>query len=360
MHCTFWLCFYILLVTQATNINTDYPSTTPIRIASSLHFSFPTFSTIHFESGIHPCLNRVNYAFLAIQGHLCRVTHSYKHVSPWVSLLLILSGDVSINPGPNTSLTGSLINIRSIRNKSVALADFINSHKSDIIAVTETWLQPDDTDSFKASVTPPGYKCTHVSRPEGRGGGQDIVFHTVYRPPNVSKAYFIEDFSCFVEGAALSCCENIILGDLNLNPDKQDVWSQKFNDSLCQYNFTQIIDSPMHVHGHILDVVCVRDTFSKAVCATVTAGLSDHLAITLSVNLPIKAPCKFRQVNTRKIHKINITDFIEDILNTDLIKHPHTTASLLSHQYFNTLCNFLDKQALIKRKMAPLHLTKAL
>ena len=154
-----------------------------------------------------------------------------------MSILWVLSGDVSINPGPNTSLlTGSLINIRSIRNKSVALADFINSNKSDIIAVTETWLQPDDTDSFIASVTPPGYKCTHFPHPEGRGGGvrfficddidfkvrpqpcfntfdsisvhlsmgnaQDIVFHTVYSPPNVSKANFIEDFSSFIKGAA--------------------------------------------------------------------------------------------------------------------------------------------------------------
>ena len=257
MHRTFWLCLCFLLVAQATNTTTDNPSTTPIPVASSLHFSFPAFSTIHFESGIHPCLNRVNYTFLAIQGHIHRVTHSYKHVSPWVSLLLILSGDVSINPGPNTSLlTGSLINIRSIRDKSVALADFINSKKSDIIAVTETWLRPDDTDSFIAGVTPPGYKCTHVPQSEGRGGGvgffihddidfkvlpqpcfntfesisvhlsmgnaQDIVFHTVYRPPNVSKANFIEDFSSFVEGVALSCCENIILGHLNLHLDKQD------------------------------------------------------------------------------------------------------------------------------------------
>ena len=56
--------------------------------------------------------------------------------------VFILSGDdVSINPGPNTHLlTRSLINIRSIRNKSVAFADFINSNKSGIIAVTETWL----------------------------------------------------------------------------------------------------------------------------------------------------------------------------------------------------------------------------
>ena len=60
------------------------------------------------------------------------------------------------------------------------------------------------------------------------------------------------------------------------------------------------------------------------------------------------------QLNTRKIHKINITDFREDILNSDLIKH-HTTASLLSHQYFNTLRNILEKHAPIKKKMAPLH-----
>ena len=99
----------------------------------------------------------------------------------------------------------------------------------------------------------------------------------------------------------------------------------------------------------------MRDTFSKTVCAMVTAGLSDHLSITFLVNIPIKAPCKFRQVNTQKIHKININDFREDILNCDLIKHPHTTASLLSHQYFNALRNILDKHAPIKRKMVPLH-----
>ena len=49
---------------------------------------------------------------------------------------------------------------------------------------------------------------------------QDIIVHTVYRPSNVFKANFIEDFSYFVEGAAISCCENIILGDLNLHLDK--------------------------------------------------------------------------------------------------------------------------------------------
>ena len=59
-------------------------------------------------------------------------------------------------------------------------------------------------------------------------------------------------------------------------------------------------------------------------------GLSDHLAITFSVDIPIKTMCNFGQVNTQKIHRININDFREDIVNSDLIKHPHRTASLLS------------------------------
>ena len=47
---------------------------------------------------------------------------------------------------------------------------------------------------------------------------QDIIYHTMYRPPNFSKTNF-QDFSPFVESAALSCCENIIFGDTQIiNP----------------------------------------------------------------------------------------------------------------------------------------------
>ena len=93
----------------------------------------------------------------------------------------------------------------------------------------------------------PGNKCTHVPCSEGRGDGvrffihddidfkvlpqtcvktfesisvqlpmgntQDIIFHTMYRPPNISKADFIEEFRTILECAALTCCKNIILSD---------------------------------------------------------------------------------------------------------------------------------------------------
>ena len=115
------------------------------------------------ESGIHPCVDSINFAYLAFQGHCRRVTHSFRNVSPWTSLLLALSGDISLNPGPGSrSLNGCLLNVRSIRNKSASFLEFVKDNNADLIAVTETWLRPEDTESFITRITPPRYKFTHV------------------------------------------------------------------------------------------------------------------------------------------------------------------------------------------------------
>ena len=103
MHFTFWFSLYFQLVAQATNTTTDNPSILPVPVALSLYSTFPACSTTQIESGIHPCVNRVDYAFLAIQGHIRRVTHCFKHVSPWpllcvtnVLMLHALRGDAVV------------------------------------------------------------------------------------------------------------------------------------------------------------------------------------------------------------------------------------------------------------------------
>ena len=111
------------------------------------------------ESGIHPCVDSINFAYLAFQGHCRRVTHSFRNVSPWTSLLLALSGDINLN-----------LNVRSIRNKSASFLEFVKDNNADLIAVTETWLRPEDTESFISSITPPVYKFTHVPRNVKKGG----------------------------------------------------------------------------------------------------------------------------------------------------------------------------------------------
>ena len=113
-----------------------------IRVCDS---SEPTMhSVMIIESEIHPCADSINYAYLAFQVYCQRVTHSFRNVSPWTSLLL------------------ALLNIRSIRNKSASFLEVIKDNNADLIAVTETWLRPEDTEGFISSITPPGYKFTHV------------------------------------------------------------------------------------------------------------------------------------------------------------------------------------------------------
>ena len=64
---------------------------------------------------------------------------------------------------------------------------------------------------------------------------------------------------------------------------------------------------------------------------------------------------QFQHISICKMYKINILDFRADILKSDLIRCPYKTASLLSHQYFNTLRSLLDKHAPMKKKNIPRH-----
>ena len=84
----------------------------------------------------------------------------------------------------------------------------------------------------------------------------------------------------------------------------------------------------------------------------VTGDPSHHPDTTFSVKVHVKEFCKLRCVI---ICEIYLLTFRSDNLHSDLIKHPYKTASLLSHQYYATLRNFVDKHALVKQKDIPKH-----
>ena len=65
-----------------------------------------------------------------------------------------------------------------------------------------------------------------------------------------------------------------------------------------------------------------------------------------------------KRSKVRKLCKINKCEFISDIANSELIQAPNKTASLLSHQYFHTLRNLLDKHAPIHERKTPQHVNK--
>ena len=79
---------------------------------------------------------------------------SYSVKGRGLMLILLLSGDVSLNPGP---LTLGVVNTRSVRNKGSLLDDIVASNDLDILCLTETHVCPYDLDSFLRSITPAEY-----------------------------------------------------------------------------------------------------------------------------------------------------------------------------------------------------------
>ena len=70
------------------------------------------------------------------------------------------------------------LNCRSVKNKTLAIADFIQSHNADLLAITETWLGSEIDKSVISDITPQGYGFHHVSRHGKKGGGVALVYNS--------------------------------------------------------------------------------------------------------------------------------------------------------------------------------------
>ena len=107
-----------------------------------------------------------------------------------------------------------------------------------------------------------------------------------------------------MEAAALSPHENIILGDVNVQLDSQNCWTDNFNTVLLDFDFIQYVSPPTHIQGHILDVLCTSKSQTSSVHHYVKDGILDHLAVFFTTTFPVKNSCRVKRLKIRKLHKI--------------------------------------------------------
>ena len=97
--------------------------------------------------------------------------------STYAMMMICLSNDVSLNPGPTVTQSTNLptirgfkishLNVRSITHKMDSIRLLLKDNTLDVFTVSETWLSPKVTD---AEITIPGYSVVRKDR-NSRGKG---------------------------------------------------------------------------------------------------------------------------------------------------------------------------------------------
>ena len=87
-----------------------------------------------------------------------------------------------------------LLNARSVCNKADFIIDYVTDHDIDVLCITETWLQSDNTASVSA-ITPRDYLFEHVARSNQRGGGVGVLFRASFTLDH-SKLWPASSFEC--------------------------------------------------------------------------------------------------------------------------------------------------------------------
>ena len=118
-----------------------------------------------------------------------------------IRLLILMCGDVAMNPGP---VMLGLVNAKSIRNKGPLLADTIASHTFYFLYLTETHIRTTDSDSFLRSLTPDGFSLIHWSRSSGTGRGVGFFIYDPYKYRKEDTPNF-SSFDNIVISVSVSC-----------------------------------------------------------------------------------------------------------------------------------------------------------
>lgn len=304
-----------------------------------------------------------------------------------VGLLLLLAGDVSVNPGPTHNLRVGSINARSMRAKAPVLTDLISTKSLDILGITETWLTPRETAASLADITPAGFSFHQIPRPGRPGGGvglfvasslkfSEVTIPThssfeaicgristgkvclnvlnIYRPPGTCNIFFEELQDTLSHMVSLPH-DLLIMGDFNLHVNVPSKQTTDFQEILSSFDLHQHVDFPTHIYGHSLDLL-ISPNYGACRPTSVVASdrISDHFTIIAEMKIPVTTHTHQKTIQYRNIKGVDVDAFKDDILNSDLLVTPRRNASDLAKQYWDTLATIFHRHApLITKRISP-------
>lgn len=324
-----------------------------------------------------------------------KVFHHPLARSVFSTLLLLLAGDIEINPGPtNPCLQFAHLNVASassithLHNKPMALQEFITDQCIEILAISETWLSPSALPSTICSLIPSNFSMVSNPRPSGRGGGvafiyrsylhistiaiptfpsfeaiciklsiasSSFIFLTIYRPPSTSIPNFIADFTSLIDTLNCSPSELIISGDFNIHVDTPlQSGPSAFLDSIETAHLHQHVTFPTHKLGHTLDLLLSRSSSTIITSVDYTIPfISDHYAIHATITVPINSRRPLITKLVRSTKSIDTMAFSDDLINSPLYTTTPGTLDTYVCLFTSTVSSLLDQYAPLKRLSYP-------
>ena len=327
--------------------------------------------TLHFSTCIYELLSEINLNItLSTMGILfilsCKTANV--HYILYLMTLLLLSGDIEPNPGPDSSSSETTLgaisimhlNIRSLRNKLNFVFD--NFCDFDILCFTETHLNDQIDDNHLTG------ECTNFNLyrrdVSSHSGGVVIYVNNsyyakrrfdleilsvqciwlevsyqrssfllcaAYRPPN-SPTHIWDDLNISIE-RALETNENVILlGDLNDNLLNENF--SKLKNIILINNLTNVITEPTRISQNsysLLDPIIASNNINvcSSGCIDIEPNISDHRA----TYVYIKFAFKRLSCSTKKVWLYNRGDFnrLNDLIQTE-------DWSFIEHLNINDAC----------------------
>ncbi len=288
--------------------------------------------------------------------------------------------DLASNMSHRKYLNARLWNARSLRHKTLIISDYIIEEGVDIMFITETWLNINDTVVI-GELLPPGYDFFNFPRESDEHGGigciykenmnlqsvnakfnvstfeyacvvdptSGIQYIAVYRPPPSAEngflpATFLREFEDLMGEVALMPRKIIIVGDFNVHVDEPSEWeARRFLTCVETSGFYQHITTATHKKGHILDLVMSRlDDNVVLSCSVQNNLLSDHHMVHCAINLP-KPEVMKKRVVFRNMKSIDHAKYKSDVVQKILtLPVTNTDPNVLINEFDRNMTEVLN------------------
>ena len=277
-------------------------------------------------------------------------------------------------------------NVCSLNNKLPEIMEHILDRNSDIVFLTETWLQSDNN-AITAKVKTYGYKLVHNRRKdrakEGGGGVGVLVKNsvsakqlpvkhyssfehtvvkiqlinkkslfviTVYRLQEVAFSTFFDEYTELLNLYVVSNEHFVIAGDINIHMETEEASAKRMQELLDLYDLKQHVDEPTHIKGHTLDVVITpnKDTFLADLHVT-EIDLSHHFLIDFNVAVMTDSVKEKHTISYRS-KNVNMIEFSKDVNGRLNSLPPTLDLTVKMNNYNNALVEVVNKHAPVVTK----------